>query len=149
MSINKELICWTLDSGASINITNRLDKLTNIKYCNEKIFFVNNQSIIINKVGTFIGYINEYEFTIEDVYYSPLININLISIGNLIKQNYKILFNTNHNKSYVTIYDKYQNKIANIISNTNNTFNIDYQPNVYFYTTIIPEAQMMKSIILT
>ena len=123
-SINKELICWTLDSGASINITNRLDKLTNIKYCNEKIFFANNQSIIINKVGTFIGYINEYEFTIEDVYYSPLINKNLISIGNLIKQNYKILFNTNHNKSYVTIYDKYQNKIANIISNANNTFNI-------------------------
>ena len=68
-SINKELICWTLDSGASINITNRLDKLTNIKHCNKKIFFVNNQSIIINKVGTFIEYINEYEFTIEDIYY--------------------------------------------------------------------------------
>jgi len=27
---NKELICWILDSGASINITNRKDKLINI-----------------------------------------------------------------------------------------------------------------------
>jgi len=68
-SINKELICWILDSGASINITNRLDKLTNIKYFNEKIFFVNNQSMIINKVGPSIRYINENEFTIEDFYY--------------------------------------------------------------------------------
>jgi len=68
--INKKLICWTIDLlGASINITKRLDKFTSIKYCNEKIFFANNQSIIINKVGTFIEYINEYEFTIEDDYY--------------------------------------------------------------------------------
>jgi len=56
-SINKELIFWTL---ASITITNRLDKLTNIKYFNKKIFSTNNQSIIINKFDIFIGYINEY-----------------------------------------------------------------------------------------
>ena len=120
-SKHKELIFWTLDSGASINIINRLDILTNIKTCNEKIYFANNQSITVKKVGTFKGFINEYEFTIKDVYYTPTINKNLISIGQLIKQNYKI---TSHNKPYATIYDEYQNKIINITSNSNNTFSM-------------------------
>eukprot|EP00833_Pecoramyces_ruminatium_P006369 jgi/Orpsp1_1/1180401/evm.model.c7180000073270.1 len=119
---NKELVCWILDSGASINITNRIDKLTNIKKCNEKLYFANNQTVTTNYIGTFKGYINNQEIIINDVYYSPIINKNLLSLGKLAQQNYKVIFNMYHNKPCATIYDEHQNKIINILSTTNNTF---------------------------
>jgi len=120
----KKLTCWILDSGASIHITNQLDNLFNIKICNEKIFLANKQSIHSTFIGTFKGYINDYEIIINDVYFSPNIDKNLLSIGKLIKQNYKLIFNSNQNKPYVSIYDKYQNKIIDIFSNSSNTFKI-------------------------
>jgi len=120
----KELMCWILDSGASINITNRLDKLTNINKCNEKLYLANNQTLTTKYIGTFKGYINNQEIIIKDVYYSPNIKKNLLSLGKLTQQNYKIIFNIHHNKSYATIFDKHQNKIVNILSDTNNTFKI-------------------------
>jgi len=120
----KELICWILDSGASINITNCLEKLTNIRKCHEKIYFANSKFLIAKYIGTFIGYINNYKFIIEEVYYSSEINKNLLSIEQLTKQNYKIIFNYSNNQSYATIYDKYNNKIQNVLSNRSNTFKI-------------------------
>jgi len=121
---DKELICWILDSGASINVTNRIDKLVNVRNCNEKLLLANNYTIIANKIGTFIGYINNQQITIHDVYYSQDINKNLLSIGRLIQQNYKIIFNSNQNKSYATIYDSYQNRIINLSADSNNTFKL-------------------------
>ena len=58
---NKELICWILDSGASINITYRKNKLINIKACNEKIYLSNNETLTTKYIGTFKGYINDQE----------------------------------------------------------------------------------------
>jgi len=101
----KELICWILDSGASINITNCLDKLTNIRNCREKVYFANNKFLITKYIGTFIRYINNYKFIIEEVYYSPEINKNLLSIEQHTKQNYKIIFSYSNNQSCETIYD--------------------------------------------
>ena len=121
---NKELICWILDSGASINITNRKDKLINIKTCNEKIYLANNEILTTKYIGTFKGYINDQEIIINDVYYSPLIDKNLLSVGKLNQQNYKIIFNSHHNKPCATIYDNHQNKIINILSHSNNTFKL-------------------------
>ena len=80
---NKELIFWILDSGASINITNRKDKLINIKTCNEKIYLANNETLTTKYIGTFKGYINDQEITINDVYYSLFIDVtNLKKIRN-------------------------------------------------------------------
>ena len=100
---NKELIFWILDSGASINITNRKDKLINIKTCNEKIYLANNETLTTKYIGTFKGYINDQEITINDVYYSPFIDKNLLSVGKLNQENYKIVFNIHHNKQCATM----------------------------------------------
>jgi len=121
---NKELICWILDSGASINITYRKNKLINIKACNEKIYLSNNETLTTKYIGTFKGYINDQEITIKDVYYSPFIDKNLLSVRKLNQQNYKIVFNIHRNKPCATIYDNHRNKIINVLSYSNNTFKL-------------------------
>jgi len=120
----KELIPWILDSGASINITNRLDILTDIKECKEKIYFANKEFIYSSHIGDFIGFINNYKILIKNIYYSPKINKNLLSLGQLIKQNYKIVFNYQNNQPFAIIYDQYNNKIQNIKSTEFNTFKL-------------------------
>ena len=75
-------------------------------------------------ICNFIGYINNNEININEVYYSPNININLISISKLTQQNYKIVFNKYNNKIYAILHDTKGNRIHNIISNNTNTFKI-------------------------
>jgi len=118
------MICWILDSGASINITNQLNKLQNIKKWNENVYLANNQLISTQFISDFIGYIDNCKFTINNVYYSPKINKNLLSIGMLTQQGYKIIFKNFNNKSYVIIYDQHSNRIQNIILDNINTFKL-------------------------
>jgi len=51
----KEMMCWILDSGASINITGHLNKLHNIQKCNDKVYLANNQVISTQFKGDLIG----------------------------------------------------------------------------------------------
>jgi len=94
----KEMMCWILDSGTSINITGHLNKLHNIQKCNDKVYLANNQVISTQFKWDLIGYISNHKITIKNVYYSPKINKNLLSIGNLTQQGYKIIFNNTYNK---------------------------------------------------
>jgi len=118
----KEMMCWILDSGASINITGHLNKLHNIQKCNDKDYLANNQVISTQFKGDFIEYISNHKITIKNVYYSPKINENLLSIGNLTQQGYKIIFNNTNNKSYALIFDEHNQRILSIKSNQSNTF---------------------------
>jgi len=120
----KDMICWTLDSGASVNITNHLNILKNIKKNNERIYLANNQYITTKFIGDLTGYVNNHKITINNVYYSPEINNNLISISNLIKQGFKIVFNTSSNKPCAILYNQDSQRIISIPSNNSNTFKI-------------------------
>jgi len=111
-----------IGSGASINITGHLNKLHNIQKCNDKVYLANNQVISTQFKGDLIGYINNHKIIIKNVYYSPKINKNLLSIGNLTQQGYKIIFNNTNNKSYALIYDEHNQRILSIKSNQSNTF---------------------------
>lgn len=98
--------------------------MQNIKKCNENVYLANNQIISTQFIGDFIGYIDNCKFTINNVYYSPKIHKNLLSIGMLTQQDYKIIFKNFNNKSYAIIYDQHSNRIQNIISNNTNTFKL-------------------------
>jgi len=123
------LSCWILDSGASINITGNLNLLIDIKKCNEEINLANGQIITAVHKGKFKGYVNNNEIILNEVYYSPAINKNLISICKLLKENYKIVFNNSNNKSYAIIYNSNDKKIVNINATKNNTFKIWFSNN--------------------
>ena len=118
------ITCWIIDSGASVNITNNLNLLTNIRSCHERIYLANNESFIVNYIGTYDGFINDFKITINDVYYSKRVDKNLLSVCKLIQQNYKILFNNSYNKPSVIIYNHAGNRIISINSNNSNTFKL-------------------------
>jgi len=123
-SKRNSISCWILDSGASINITNNINLLSDIKNCNEYIQLANGKSILSKQIGNFRGFINNNEFIIKNVYFSKEINKNLISVCQLTQQNYKIIFNTINNKPCAIIYDKNGKRIYNSYSNNSNTFKV-------------------------
>ena len=63
-------------------------------------------------------------FSINEVFYSDKINKNLISVGKLIQQNYKLVFNSNNNIPELIIYNNYGKRITNVTSKSSNTFKI-------------------------
>eukprot|EP00833_Pecoramyces_ruminatium_P011250 jgi/Orpsp1_1/1185282/evm.model.c7180000093072.1 len=116
--------CWILDSGASIHTTYQLDLLSNVKECNESITLANGEKITSTHIGDLNGHINNNKIILKNVYYTPLIKRNLISISSLTMENYKIVFNNNNNSSYAIIYDNNGNRIQSIKSDTSNTYKI-------------------------
>jgi len=118
-----------LDSGASINIISNLNLLIDIKKCNEETNLANGQIITAVHKGKFKGYVNNNEIILNEVYYFPAINKNLISIFKLLKENYKIVFNNSNNKSYAIIYDSNYKRIVNITATKTNTFKIWFSNN--------------------
>ncbi|KAG4082164.1 hypothetical protein H8356DRAFT_1335942 [Neocallimastix lanati (nom. inval.)] len=57
-----------------------------------------------------------------NVFYSKFIKRNLISINQLIKQNYKIIFSNNTNSTQAIIYNEDEKRIYNSISDNKNIF---------------------------
>jgi len=121
---NNNITCWILDSGASISVTNNLNQLTNIRKCKINISLPNGKEIIASHLGNFEGYINNHKFVLKNVYYSNQIYKNLISINQLMLQNYKVVFNNFNNLPRASIYDNNGNRVCDILSNLNNTFKI-------------------------
>ena len=122
--VDNNITVWVLDSGASISITNSILSLINIRKCEISISLANGKEIISNYIGDFVGFVNNDKFILKNVYYSKLIKRNLISINQLISQNYKIVFNNYKNKPYAVIYNQYGNRIYQSISDNKNTFKI-------------------------
>ncbi len=116
------ITCWILDSGASIHVTYQLSILTNIRQCDERITLANGKSIHIKQIGDFTGFINNNKFILKNVYYSPHIKKNLISINSLIKENYKVIFNNSHGTPMAILYDAFGNKITTMKPSNTNTF---------------------------
>eukprot|EP00833_Pecoramyces_ruminatium_P007745 jgi/Orpsp1_1/1181777/evm.model.c7180000078571.1 len=99
-----EITLWTLDSGASVHITNQLNILTNTKCHVENVIFANGDAIQSKFIGNYEGYINNNKITLSNVLYVPEFTKNLISISKLTKQNFKIIFHF-QNSPYVILYD--------------------------------------------
>jgi len=121
---NNNITCWILDSGASISMTNDLNQLTSIRKCKINISLPNGKEIIASHLGNFEGYINNHKFVLKNVYYSNQIYKNLISINQLILQNYKVIFNNFNNLPRATIYDNNGIRVCDIFSNLKNTFKV-------------------------
>jgi len=121
---NTNFITWILDSGASISTTNDINHLINIKKCKTKLLLANGKEVLSEFSEDFQGYINNYKFTLKNVYYSRYIKRNLISINQLISQNYKVIFNNYNNKPQALIYDNKGNRIYKATSNNKNTYQI-------------------------
>jgi len=91
----------------------------------KKIFFTNGKSVTSTYIGDFTEYINNNKIFLNDVFLIPNFNINLTSICQLIKQRYKVIFNSNNNNPSVTIYDPKGKRITNTEANSYiNTFKI-------------------------
>jgi len=91
---------WIIDSGASLHVTYSINLLKNIKKCNESISLPNGKIVTSTKYGSFTGYVNNNEIKLNKVFYVPNITKNIISLSELIKHNYKVVF---LNPSIITI----------------------------------------------
>jgi len=72
----------------------------------------------------FVGFTNNNKFILKNVYNSRYIKRNLISINQLISQNYKVIFNNYDNSPQALIYDNNGNRIYKSLSNDKNTYQI-------------------------
>jgi len=72
----------------------------------------------------FNEYINNTNISINEVYYSDRISKNLISVGKLIQQNYKLVLSSNNNTLKLIIYKSHGKRITHVTSNSSNTFKI-------------------------
>jgi len=122
---NNSISIWTIDSGASMHITHQFNTLHNVKPHYEIVTFANGDKVQSTYIGDFEGYINNTKISLKNVLFIPEFKRNLISIGNLLQQNYKISFQQKQNKSTATIYNYKGKPIVNIKDNTNtNTFKL-------------------------
>ena len=118
------LTSWIIDSGASLNISKSLNHLTNTQKCNENIHLPNGKTVLSTVKGDFIGYLFNNKITLKNVYFVPNFTKNIISVTNLIQQNYKVVFFNNKDKSCATIYDPNGNRITNVYSSNQNIYTI-------------------------
>jgi len=98
--------------------------LSNVRKCNEINSLANGEKITSTYIGDLNGYINNDKITLKNVFYTPEIKRNLISISSLTKNNYKIVFNNNNNISYAIIYDNKGKVIQSAQSDQSNTYKI-------------------------
>eukprot|EP00833_Pecoramyces_ruminatium_P002608 jgi/Orpsp1_1/1176640/evm.model.c7180000058400.1 len=117
---------WILDSGASINIVGNIDLLSCTKPHSEYITLPDGERLKSCKIGEYQGYINNHIIILKKVYYVPQIKRNLISLNELIKEGYKVIFNKENisNKPMVVIYNNNNERIYKGYSNNSNTFRL-------------------------
>jgi len=97
-------------------------KIANLYRRNENILPPNGKIVSSTILGVFIGYLNSNKIYINNVCYVPHIRKNIISVNQLIKEHYKIIFFNHGNNSYVSLYDRFKNKIITSKSDSHNTF---------------------------
>jgi hypothetical protein len=120
-----DILNGIFNSGSSVNITKSFNLLSNIQTINEKIALPNGKLISSTIRGHYLtSFINDNKITLKNIYYVPNIAKNIISVTQLIKQHYKIIFFNHNNKMYCTIYNQHLSRIVNIYPNNQNIFNI-------------------------
>ena len=109
--VNKQITCWTLDSGTTYHMTNQLENLHNVKECNKVIKFANGGNVIATHIGTYVGFVNKNKITLKNVLYIPVFKRSLISIDNLSEDRYKTVFYKYKNKNLASVYGSDRNKL--------------------------------------
>jgi len=73
-----------LDSGASINVTNNIRLLSNLRDCQETIFLADGKSLTAKQIGDMSGFINNHPIHLQNVYLVPKLNKNLTKLFSII-----------------------------------------------------------------
>lgn len=89
---------WYVDSGASVHMTNNIHLLDNLKKVqNREIIVANSARLTVRGVGDIKIKINtptgEKSLIIRDVNYVPEMCANLISVHQLVRDGYRVIFN--------------------------------------------------------
>eukprot|EP00833_Pecoramyces_ruminatium_P003371 jgi/Orpsp1_1/1177403/evm.model.c7180000061324.1 len=98
-------------------MTHNLKCLHNIRKHQELISFADGGTVKSKYICAFIGIINEKDSFKKNVLYIPTFKRNLMSIHQLCKQYFKVLFYNYNNKNKVSIFDK---NVCNSIQNIEN-----------------------------
>jgi len=120
--------------------------LSNKRIHKEKTFFFKKKSLTSTHIGDFTRYINNNKILLNDVLLISNFNKNLISLCQLIKQKYKVIFNSSNNNPSVTIYDPKGKRITNTEANSySNTFRIWISRNKIVNTTETNEIFLLEN----
>ena len=82
-----------------------------------KIKMVDDKALEVSAKGAMEVHTKEGMKSVKDIYYTPQLKHNLLSVGQLCEKNYKVVF---ENQQYI-IYDKNRgNRVATIVSMSKN-----------------------------
>ena len=122
--VNKQITCWTLDSGTSYHMRNQLENLHNIKECYKVIEFANGGNVIATHIGTYVGFVNKNKTTLKNVLYISVFKRSSMSIDNLSENRYKMVFYRYNNKNLASVYGPDRNKLFTTSSNSSRVYKI-------------------------
>lgn len=112
---------YVFDSGASVTVVNDIKQLINIKEDledSERLFYtVSNLPIYAKAKGDLVIKIKNCKFTINNAYYIPGIQLNLISFNDLLNKGFLILFDND----YLFLIKKSNGKCFNIAKRDTNS----------------------------
>lgn len=124
---NREENAWYLDTGCSNHMTGRKDWLVDLDLSNKgKVRFVDDNTIRTEGMG--IVQIQKKDGGISCIYevlYVPIMNNNLLSLGQLLQNGYRMLLEDNALK----IFDKKNRFILKTPMLKNKTFKVEIQAN--------------------
>ncbi|XP_062529210.1 uncharacterized protein LOC105841774 isoform X4 [Bombyx mori] len=132
---------WYIDSGASMHMTSRIDWMYNVTESSVKnITVANREPLAVNGVGCVnIQLSQENKIQVKNVLFVPGLATNLLSVGAIVKNGYKVTFNdkgceVGNSKGEVICSAKLKNslyvletckEVAHLVSrnkNSNNTY---------------------------
>eukprot|EP00833_Pecoramyces_ruminatium_P000540 jgi/Orpsp1_1/1174572/evm.model.c7180000050617.1 len=90
------------------------------------IHFADGENAKRELIGKYVGYINNYKITLNDVLYVPSFKRSLLSIDHLSKEDYKMLFYKNKikNKNCAMIYNNKGKRVYTSYSNNLNVYRV-------------------------
>lgn len=139
-SVHENTSEWFIDSGATAHMTNNHVLLMNKTQPRVKeVTVANNQKLSIDCVGDIDQVINDgKKITLKDVQYIPGICVNLLSVSQIVKRGFRVLFD----KDGCKIFDACKKVVAtgNLV---NNMFKLNTISNEYACATSADQSTML------
>ncbi|KAJ0589103.1 putative RNA-directed DNA polymerase [Helianthus annuus] len=119
-----KVLQWFMDSGASNHMTGKIENFIELNDSFKlNVKLGDKKNVRVEGKGTIIMYVNDTEFKIlENVYYVPSLEYNLLSVGQFMRRGYSLLFDN----GYCTVTKKSTGKrLIRAPVATNNMFVVD------------------------
>ena len=109
---------WYLDSGCSNHMSGNREIFSKLDDSyRSNITLGNNNTVDVAAKGAMDVQTKEGMKSVQDIYYTPKLKYNLLSVGQLCEKNYRVVFEN----MQCTIYDKNQkNKVITVVPMTKN-----------------------------